>query len=183
MKRSKGRGTNIKMGGAMVNKIASGLILFSLVTSAYGQAFIVRPAGTAIENGKHYLKMQVWNCTNKDVEVHLADLPWGQYRLGLVLYPGGKLAGEPLKESMPVGDSPGTEIKIPAKSHVDGEIVLDQRFFDIDRYQERGNLLIFWEYDVSLITGGKPQIVGGMLPLDGESPSRKPSQAGCGSVR
>lgn len=147
-------------------KTTSALVLLLFVSNAYSQAVIVQPVATLVENGGRHLKMRVWNCTSKDFEVPIADLPWGQYRLGLVLYPGGKLAGDPLKEHIPVGDSPSTKIKIPAKSHVDGEIVLDQRFPDIARYEKYGNLLIFWEYDLSLITGGKPEIVGGMIPFD-----------------
>lgn len=159
---------NIGSKTILVNKIIGIFVLFFLATSVYGHDVVVKPLGTSVENGVHHLKIGVWNCTNKDIVVPIADLPWGQYRLGLVLYPGGKLAGDPLKESMPIGDSPSTGIKIPAKSHVEGDIVLDQRFSDIARYKNYGNLLIFWEYDLSLITGGKPEIVGGMVHLDGK---------------
>ena len=171
MQRS-GRGVfNGNFGGALARQVIITMVLTFVVMGAYAKDVMVRPVGTAIDRGKHYLKMRVWNCTRKDIEVHLADLPWGQYRLGLVLYPGGKLADEPLKENLAVGDSPSTEINIPAKGYVDGDIVLDERFFDIARYEKRGNLLVFWEYDLSLITGGKPDIVGGMVPLDGKKSS------------
>lgn len=50
--------------------------------------------------------MRVWNCTEKEIEVPLADLPLGGHRLGLALYTAGKLAGEPLKESVPIADFP-----------------------------------------------------------------------------
>lgn len=170
---------NIGSKTILVNKIIGILVLFFLVTSVYGQDVVVKPLGTLVENGEHHLKMGVWNCTNKDIVVPIADLPWGQYRLGLVLYPGGKLAGDPLKESMPIGDSPSTGIKIPAKSYVEGDIVLDQRFSDIARYEKYGNLLIFWEYDLSLITGGKPEIVGGMVHLDGKISSDTQNLVAC----
>jgi|GEM_PF-2637267 len=152
-------------------KIIGILILLFLATDAYSQTVAVRPIGTSVKNGAHYLNMRVWNCTNNDIEVPLSELPWGMRTLGLVIYPGGKLAGEPLKESFPVGDSPSTEIKIHAKGYVDGEIPLDQRFFDITRYEKDGNLLVFWEYDLSWITGGKSEIVGGMIPLNGKKAS------------
>lgn len=165
----------------MVNKMKIILapILLFIATNAYSQAAIVRPIGTFVKNGMHYLKMRVWNCTNKDIEVPISDIPWGMRTLGLVLYQGGKLAGEPLKESFPVGDSPSAEIKIRPRSYIDGDIILDQRFFDIDRYEKYGNLLIFWEYDLSLITGGKPQIVGGMIPLNGKNLTEDDGRLGC----
>ena len=155
-----------------MNRSIYALILFILsVTSAYGQTSLVRPVGVSVEHGRHYFDMQVWNCSDHDIAVPLADLPWGQNTLGLVLYPAGRLAGEPLKESIPVSDFPDTRIKIQAKGHVEGRVDLNSRFLGIARYEGRGNLLIFWEYDLSLITGGNPQFVGGMIPFD------RPSQA------
>ena len=151
-----------------MNRSICALILFILsVTSAYGQTTLVRPVGVTVENGRHYLEMKVWNCTNRDIAVPLADLPWGQNTLGLVLYPASRLAGEPLRESIPAADFPDTKIKIQAKGHVEGKVDLDSRFLGIAHYEGRGNLLIFWEYDLSLITGGNSRFVGGMVPFDG----------------
>lgn len=174
-------GLNNILGNKM--KMIGALSLLLLVPNAYSQTVVVQPIATSVENGGHHLKMRVWNCTNKDIEAPLSNLPWGMRTLGLVLYPGGKLAGEPLKERFPVGDSPSTEIKIPKKGYVDGDIALDQRFSDIARYEKSGNLLIFWEYDLSLITGGKSQIVGGMIPLDEKSLPSHERRTGCGSAK
>lgn len=167
----------------LVNKIIGTLTLLFFVTSAFGQAAIVQPVGTVIESGKHYLKMRVWNCTNKDIDVPLADLPWGQHTLGLVLYPGGELAGEPLKESFPLADIPDTAVTIKLKNYVEGKIDLDYRFHDIARYEKRGALLIFWEYDLKFITGGNSQIVGGMVPLNGVSSFDGEQRIACGTAR
>lgn len=159
------------------------LALLFFVTNAFGQAVRVSPLEAITESGTHYLEMRVWNCSNRDIEVPLADLPWGQYTLGLVLYPGGKLAGEPLKESVPLADVPDTATKIPAKSYIDGKVDLDDRFHDISRYEKSENLLIFWEYDLSLITRGDSQIVGGMIPLYGGNHFVGDQKMGCGSTR
>lgn len=162
-----------------MNRIFLALVLFiTCGTNAYTQEIFVQPAGTVIEGGRHYLKMQVWNCSDDDIEVPFANLPWGQYTLGLVLYPAGKLAGEPLRERIPIGDSPSTKIKIKAKGRVDGKIDLDYRFKDISRYKNSGSLLVFWAYDTSLITGGKPLFAGGMIPLDGVT-LLKGNKTGC----
>jgi len=164
-----------------MNRSICALILFILsVTTAYGQTSLVRPVGViTVENGRHYFAMQVWNCTDRDIVVPLADLPWGQNTLGLVLYPAGRLAGEPLKESIPVADFPDTKIKIHAKGYVEGRVDLDSRFLGIARYEGRGNLLIFWEYDLSLITGGNSQFVGGMVPFDGSSQLKNVASTAC----
>lgn len=162
-----------------INKIIGVVVTCFLAANVYGQTVIVQPVKVTKENGRHLLKMEVWNCTNKDIDVPLADLPWGQYRLGLVLYPAGKLAGEPLKENVAVGDSPDTEIKISAKGSASGEVDLDSRFLGVGRYEAGKNLLIFWEYDLSLIQGGNSQFVGGMIPLDMESPRESGAKAGC----
>lgn len=163
-----------------MNKIILALLTFVIpVASVCGQDFIVEPAGTMIEGGRHYLKMKVWNCTKDNVEVPFADLPWGQYRLNLVLYPAGKLAGEPLKAINPIGDSPSTKIMIKAMSYVDGKVDLDYRFSNISRFDKGDNLLVFWAYDTSLIVGGKPQFVGGMIPLDEGVPSEGKAHTGC----
>ncbi|UJJ55724.1 hypothetical protein [Rhodanobacter thiooxydans] len=132
-----------------------------------------------MENGRHYFDLQVWNCTDRDIVVPLANLPWGQNTLGLVLYPAGRLAGEPLKESIPVADFPDSKIKIQAKGHVEGRVDLDSRFVGIARYAGRGNLLIFWEYDLSLIIGGNSQFVGGMVPFGGASQTKNVTGIAC----
>jgi hypothetical protein len=163
-----------------MNRPAYALILFILsVTSAYGQAFIVRPAGIVIENSRHYFNVQIWNCTSRDVAVPLADLPWGQNTLGLVLYPASRIAGEPLKESIPAADFPDTKIKIQAKDYVEGRVDLDSRFLGISRYEGRSNLIVFWVYDLSLITGGRSQFVGGMVPFDGSSSAKNVAGTAC----
>jgi hypothetical protein len=136
------------------------------MTSAYGQAFLVHPIGTSMEGGRHYLNMRVWNCTNHDVVIPLPNLPWGEHTLGLVLYTApGKLAGEPLKQQTLIADFPDTKVKIQAKGYVDGRVDLESQFPDIPRYEKHVSLLIFWEYDVSLIAGGDSRFVGGMIPL------------------
>jgi hypothetical protein len=158
---------------ASLHRSFHALMLFFLsMTGAYGQDVIVQPVGTTIENGRHDFKLQVWNCTNSDIEVPLADLPWGENKLGLVVYHAGKLAGEPLKEGIPIADFPDTTIKIQAKSHVEGSVDLDSRFLDIARVKNPEDLLIFWEYDLSLIVGGHAQYVGGMVPFNRTSSSR-----------
>lgn len=163
-----------------MNRFVYALILFILsMTSAYGQAFLVRPVGGVVENGRHYFNVQVWNCTGRDVEVPLADLPWGQSTLGLVLYPAGRLAGEPLKESIPAVDFPSTKVRIQAKDHVEGRVDLDSRFLGISRYEGRGNLLIFWEYDLSLIAGGNSHVVGGMVPFDASGKAKSAAGIAC----
>ena len=82
MQRS-GRGVfNGNFGGALARQIIITMVLTFVVMGAYAKDVMVRPVGTAIDRGKHYLKMRVWNCTRKDIEVHLADLPWGAVQAG-----------------------------------------------------------------------------------------------------
>ncbi|MFK2878274.1 hypothetical protein [Rhodanobacter hydrolyticus] len=153
--------------------------LISPVVAAQGHGITVLSSGVVLEGGRHLLKMQVWNCTNHEIEVPLGELPWAGNTLGLVLYPGGKISGVPLKEESPIADFPATGIKIKAGGHIEGDAQLEPRFGDLSRYDKGDGLLVFWSYDVSWITGGEPMFAVGVVPLGKMklvAPGRK---AGC----
>jgi hypothetical protein len=162
-------------------KIFLGLILsfLSFVACAQEHGIKVLSTGIEIEGGRHSLKMQVWNCTNHELEIPLVDLPWAGDTLGIVLYPAGKIRSTPLKEQYTIADFPSVTIKIKPNGHVEGEAQLEPRFGDLSRYDMNGGLLVFWSYDMSRITGGDPTFAAGVIPL-GKTKLVAPSQkAGC----
>jgi len=142
-----------------------GLLCF-VWCKAYAQTFVVSPIETRLEKGRHYLVIEVKNCSRSDVVIPLSDLPWGQHKLGLILYPAGRLASDPLQAITNASDFPDTPIQIKASGAVRGSVDLDTLFPDISRYDGQHNLLIFWAYDLSLLGGGKSRYVGGMFPFD-----------------
>lgn len=141
------------------------MLLFLSVNVVYAQTVMVRASSISVENGRHYLDMSVANCTGLDITVPLANLPWGQYNPGLVLYRAGKLAGNSLKEDLPIGDVPVKAVVVPANSEIHGRVDLDYRFSALSDGSNRRNLVLFWVYDLSLISGGPSRFVGGMVPL------------------
>lgn len=158
-----------------------GLILsfLSFAVSARGYSVNVLSTGVEVKGGQHLLEMQVWNCSNHDIEVPFGNLPWAGNTLGLVLYPVEKIRGVPLKEESPIADFPSTGIKIKAGGYIEGDAQLEPRFGDLSRYDKSDGLLVFWSYDVSWITGGDPMIAAGVVPL-GKTKLSAPSQkAGC----
>lgn len=162
-------------------KTLLGLMLgfLSFAVCAQGSGIKVLSSGIETKGGRHNLKMQVWNCTTRELEVPLFSLPWGGDSLGIVLYPAGKIRNAPLKEQYPVADFPPVTIKIKPNGHVEGEAELEPRFGDLSRYDTNGGLLVFWSYDMSLITGGDPTFAAGVVPL-GKTKLVMPSQkAGC----
>ncbi|RUL68363.1 hypothetical protein [Dyella choica] len=144
-----------------------GLILsfLSFVVCAQGHGINVLSSGVEVKGGRHILKMQVWNCSNHELEVPLVFLPWGGDSLGLVLYPAGKIRDTPLKEEYPIADFPPVRVKIKANGHVEGDVELEPRFGDLSRYDTSDGLLVFWSYDMSLITGGSSAFKAGVVPL------------------
>jgi hypothetical protein len=49
--------------------------LISPVVAAQGHGITVLSSGVVHEGGQHLLRMQVWNCTNHEIEVPLGYLP------------------------------------------------------------------------------------------------------------
>jgi hypothetical protein len=142
--------------------------LILTAVNAYGQTVRVEPIAMQVDKGRHYLKMAVWNCSHADMVVQLADLPWGKHKLGLVLYPAGKLASDPLKENVPIEGAQDRQVEIREGGRAVGTIDLDAAFPSIGRYENQHNVLMFWAYDASLVEGGASRFVGGMFHLDGE---------------
>jgi len=162
-------------------KTLLGLILsfLSFVACAQEHGIKVLSEGVEIKGGRHNLKMQVWNCTGHELEIPLVYLPWGGNSLGIVLYPAGKIRSTPLKEQYQIADFPPVTIKIKPDGHVEGEAELEPRFGDLSRYDTNGGLLVFWSFDMSLITGGDPTFAAGVVPL-GKTKLVVPRQkAGC----
>lgn len=162
-------------------KMLLGLMLsfLSFAVCAQESGIKVLSSGIETKGGRHDLKMQVWNCTTHELEISLVDLPWGGDSLGLVLYPASKIRSTPLKEQYVIADFPPVTIKIKPNGHVEGEAELEPRFGDLSRYDTNGGLLVFWSFDMSLITGGDPTFAAGVVPL-GKTKLAAPSpKAGC----
>ena len=158
--------------------VAFALGLLCLVWSkSYAQTFVVSPVETRLEKGRHYLVLEVKNCGGRDVTVPLSDLPWGQHKLGLILYPAGRLASDPLPTMTNASDFPDTPIKIKANGVVTGSVDLDTLVPNISRYDGQHNLLMFWVYDLSLLEGGKSRYVGGMFPFDNSVRTEGPNRS------
>jgi hypothetical protein len=167
-----------------MNRIFACLLLFACsVSCVYAEDFRVRAIGADIENGKLYLKLQVWNCSNKRTELPLADLPWGENAIGLVVFSAGQRGGQALPVVMPIADFPDTKVAIANMGFLQGRVDLSSRFPDLARYFARdGNfdgMVVFWEYDMSLIVGGNSRFVGGMIPVGSSNGSEKLAANAC----
>lgn len=162
-------------------KMFLGLILsfLSFVALAQGGGINVLSSGVEVKGGQHILKMQVWNCTTHEIDIPLAFLPWGGSSLGIVLYPARRVRGTPLKEEPSIADFPPVRIKIKASGYVEGGVALEPRFGDLSRYDRSGGLLVFWSYDMSLITGGNPMFAAGVIPLGKMKLVASSQRAGC----
>lgn len=122
----------------------------------------------AIKDKGYKLKVTLQNCSDTTFKVPIANLPWGQNRLGLVLYSAGKVAGEPLPQSIKIADFPFTQIEIKPHASISGVVNLDSEFPALARYASKQDIVAFWVYDTSLLDGGLTEYVGGMVLLDPE---------------
>ncbi len=140
------------------------LMLISEIAMASGK-FYVHADQVRRANDTVFLKLSVWNCSNKKAVVELADLPWGENAIGLVVYAAGQRAGAPLSEARRIADFPIESVVIPPGSPITKEVNLSDLFPSLSHYKNFNNLVVFWVYDLSLIQGGHSIYVGGMLPF------------------
>ncbi|MGP1665329.1 MAG: hypothetical protein ACTS5I_05340 [Rhodanobacter sp.] len=144
------------------------LLALAIMCCAPGVAagrLLVRADQVKVDQGSVYLDLSVWNCSGHRVVEQLADLPWGEHAIGIVVYAAGPRAGQPLEETGLIEDFPIKEVTISPGSSVSGRINLSRRFPRLSRYREYNGLVLFWVYDLSLIQGGADAYVGGMLPF------------------
>ncbi|MFC5582167.1 hypothetical protein [Rhodanobacter terrae] len=130
-----------------------------------GQRFQVSARSIHEINGSLYLKLTVRNCSDVRSVTQLADMPWGEHAIGLVVYAAGSREGEALRQVTKIADFPDKNIVLQSGSLVSGEINLTNIFPDLLRYKNYKDLVLFWVYDMSLLEGGRSNYVGGMLPF------------------
>lgn len=140
------------------------LCLVPCVDTASAQ-FMVQANKVRVVKGSVYLDVAVWNCSRHRVVKQLADLPWGENAIGIVVYAAGPRGGQPLMEAGPIADFPIKDVAISPRSFASGAINLSRLFPDLVRYTKYNDLVLFWVYDMSLIQGGAHAYVGGMLPF------------------
>ena len=128
---------------------------FSLVSEAAPSSYSLPIKVEAIPGKTYSLKITVWNCTGKALTVPLANFPWGQHRLGLVLYSAGKLTGEPLQQAIKIADFPLKEIIVRTQSSVSGVINLNDEFPTLSRYKSKKDIVAFWVYERACLTEGR----------------------------
>lgn len=141
------------------------ILCFALCLDAVAADFRVEANRIRVVKRSLYLDMVVWNCSRQPVAPQLADLPWGENAIGLVVYAAGPRGGQPLVEVGPISDFPMKEVKIPPRNSVAGTINISRLFPALSRYSRYDDLMLFWVYDMSLIQGGERAYVGGMLPF------------------
>lgn len=77
----------------------------------------------------------------------LADMPWAENAIGLVVYAAGPRGGQPLVEAGPISNFPIKEVKIPPRGSVSGTINISRLFPALSRYSRYDDLMLFRGYN------------------------------------